>query len=174
MIGAKNFIGSLIDWWLQKWSNCKMLSWDSLKPQKETSQERIFKSTQRFLFCLILTLWPKSWPIACPSLHKLTTGLRKFWNLGGDATFSQILIQLFFRQNPHQRLSHEVFQKVRFGKIRDFARFYGFQGAFMGISDARGRLKSIYFAWNPKKARNPNFRENHMDRLWLIIYFNQR
>ena len=63
MIGAKNFIGSLIDQWLQKWSNCKILSWDSLKPQKETFQERIFKSTQRFLFWMILTLWPKSCPI---------------------------------------------------------------------------------------------------------------
>ena len=63
MIGAKNFIGSLIDQWLQKWSNCKILSWDSLKPQKETFQERIFKSTQRFLFWMILTLWSKSCPI---------------------------------------------------------------------------------------------------------------
>ena len=52
MIGAKNFIGSLIDQWLQKWSNCKILSWDSIKPQKETFQERIFKSAQRFLFWL--------------------------------------------------------------------------------------------------------------------------
>ena len=63
MIGAKNFIGNLIDQWLQKWSNCKILSWDSLKPQKETFQERIFKSTQRFLFWMILTLWRKSCPI---------------------------------------------------------------------------------------------------------------
>ena len=63
MIGAKNFIGSLIDQWLQKWSNRKILSWDSIKPQKETFQERIFKSAQRFLFWMILTLWPKSCPI---------------------------------------------------------------------------------------------------------------
>ena len=50
MIGAKNFIGSLIHQWLQEWSNCKILSWDSIKPQKETFQERIFKSAQQFLF----------------------------------------------------------------------------------------------------------------------------
>ena len=69
MIGAKNFIGSLIDQWLQKWSNCKILSWDSLKPQKETFQERIFKSTKRFLFWMILTLWPKSFPIVMYSFN---------------------------------------------------------------------------------------------------------
>ena len=63
MIGAKNFIGRLIDQWLQKWSNCKILSWDSLKLKKETFQERIFKSTQWFLFWMVLTLWPKSCPI---------------------------------------------------------------------------------------------------------------
>ena len=63
MIGAKNFIRSLIDQQLQKWSNCKILSWDSIKPQKETFQKRIFKSTQRFLFWTILTLWPNSCPI---------------------------------------------------------------------------------------------------------------
>ena len=68
MIRAKNFIGNLIDQWLQKWSNCKILSWDSLKPQKETFQERIFKSAQRFLFWMILTLWPKS----CPVVSSLT------------------------------------------------------------------------------------------------------
>ena len=59
----ENFIRSLIHQWLQEWSNCKILSWDSLKPQKETYQERIFKSTQRFLFWMILTFWPKSCPI---------------------------------------------------------------------------------------------------------------
>ena len=64
MIGAKNFIVRLIDQWLQKWSDCKILSWDSIKPQKETFQERIFKSTQRYLFWMILTLWPKSCPIS--------------------------------------------------------------------------------------------------------------
>ena len=63
MIGAKNFIGCLIHQWLQEWSNCKVLFWDSIKPQKETFQERIFKSAQRFLFWMILTLWPKSCPI---------------------------------------------------------------------------------------------------------------
>ena len=63
MIGAKNFIGSLIDQWLQKLSNCKILSKVSIKSQKETFQERIFKSAQRFLFWMILTLWPKSCPI---------------------------------------------------------------------------------------------------------------
>ena len=41
--------------------------------------------------------------------------------------------------------SHVLFQILGFRKNRDFAHFYGFQGAFMGISDARGRLKSIYF-----------------------------
>ena len=70
MIGAKNFIGSLIDQWLQKWSNCKILSWDSLKPQKETFQERIFKSIQWFLFWMILTLWPKSCPIIDANLDR--------------------------------------------------------------------------------------------------------
>ena len=36
-----------------------------------------------------------------------------------------------------------------FSKNSDFAHFYGFQGAFWGISSARGHLKSIYFTWNP-------------------------
>ena len=75
MIGAKNFIGSLIDQWLQKWSNCKILSWDSLKPQKESFQERIFKSTQQFLFWMILTLWPKS----CPIVSILLTQQKCVW-----------------------------------------------------------------------------------------------
>ena len=61
MIGAKNFIGSLINQWLQKWSNCKI--WDSIKLQKETFLEMIFKSGQWFHFWMILTLWPKSFPI---------------------------------------------------------------------------------------------------------------
>ena len=47
---------------------------------------------------------------------------------------------------PHMGV---VFQKLGFHKNRDFAHFYGFQGAFWGISGAHGHLKSIYFAWNP-------------------------
>ena len=82
MIGAKNFIGSLIHQWLQEWSNCKILSWDSIKPQKETFQDfwiRIFKSAQWFLFWMILTLWPKS----CPYMHWtiLTTLMTVIWYL---------------------------------------------------------------------------------------------
>ena len=74
MIGAKNFIGSLIDQWLQKWSNCKILSWDSLKPQKETFQERIFKSTQRFLFSWFWLFGPNHALLAkfCPKNAKFT------------------------------------------------------------------------------------------------------
>ena len=33
--------------------------------------------------------------------------------------------------------SHMVFQILEFRKNQDFAHFYGFQGAFLGISDAR-------------------------------------
>ena len=60
-----------------------------------------------------------------------------------------------------------------FRKNRDFAHFYGFQGAFSGISGACGHLKSIYFAWNPnfcvkspKKREIPILGKTTWEGLW--------
>ena len=109
MIGAKNFIGSLIDQWLQKWSNCKILSWDSLKPQKETFQERIFKSTLWFLFWMILTLWPKSCPIG--TLHFHLSPL--FASKRSKVISSKVVSPLFTLDNLNTRASDSSFLKKR-------------------------------------------------------------